>query len=117
MTPDEFFADKILSKELYAAVRREVEAIGEASIRVSKSQIAFRRRRTFASVWMPGQYLKDSTAPLLLTIFLRWRDPSPRWKEIVEPAPGQFTHHLELNDTADIDQDVSDWPRKAWVAA
>ena len=48
MTPDEFFADKALPKELFLVVRREVEAIGETGIRVTKSQIAFRRRRNFA---------------------------------------------------------------------
>jgi len=117
MTPEEFFSDQVLPKELFVAIRREVEAIGEASIRVTKSQIAFWGRHTFASVWMPGQYLKGHTAPLVLTLFLPYRDGSSRWKEIVEPAPGRFTHHLELSDTADIDQEVKDWLRKAWEAA
>ena len=54
---------------------------------------------------------------LVLTIFLRRRDASPRWKEIVEPVAGRFTHHLELNDTADIDEEVRDWLREAWEAA
>src|SRR6476619_6592727 len=117
MTPDEFFSDKTLAKQLFSAVRREVEAIGEASIRTTKSQIAFRTQRTFASVWMPGQYLRGKTAPLVLTIFLPSRDASPRWKEIVEPAPGRFTHHLELHDPADIDDEVRGWLWKAWKAA
>jgi uncharacterized protein DUF5655 len=110
LAPDAFSSDKAL-------VRREVEAIGKANIRATKSQIAFRRRRNFAWVWMPGQYLKGSTAPLVLTNSLPWRDGSPRWKEIVEPAPGRFTHHLELNDTTDIDEEVSDWLQRAWKVA
>lgn len=117
MTPDELFADKALPKTLFAAVQREVEALGVASIRATKSQIAFRRRRAFAWVWMPGQYLKGRTAPLVLTVALPWRDRSPRWKEIVEPVPGRFTHHLELNDPADIDEEVRGWLRQAWEAA
>ena len=68
-------------------------------------------------VWMPGQYLKGDTAPLVLTLFLPWRDSSPRWKEIVEPAPGRFTHHLELYSPEDIDNEVKAWLRQAWVNA
>jgi hypothetical protein len=56
VTPDEFFSGKTLPKQLFELIRREVEAIGETSIRTTKSQIAFRRRRNFAWVWMPGQY-------------------------------------------------------------
>ncbi len=118
MTPDEFFGDQALSKALFAAICREVDAIGEASLRVTKSQIAFARRRAFAAVWMPGQYLKGRpTAPLVLTVFLPYRDESPRWKEIVEPAPGRFTHHLELYDAAGIDQAVRRWLQRAWDVA
>jgi predicted transport protein len=117
MTPDEFLSDKPLPKKLFATVRQEVEALGGTSLRVTKSQIAFRRRRNFAWVWMPGQYLKGKVAPLVLTVALPFRDKSPRWKEIVEPVPGRFTHHLELNDPADIDEDVRNWLRQAWEAA
>jgi hypothetical protein len=38
MTIDEFSAGRALSKELFAAVRREVDALGEVSTRVTKSQ-------------------------------------------------------------------------------
>jgi predicted transport protein len=117
MTPDEFFAGKTLPKQLFEAVHQAVESIGEFSIRVSKSQIAFRRGRNFALVWMPEQYLKRKAAPLVLTIMLRERDTSPRWKEVVEPTPGRFTHHLELYETSDVDEEVKTWLRKAWETA
>lgn len=117
MTTDEFFSGQPVSQMLFEIIRREMDAIGEVSIQVTKSQIAFRRNRNFAMVWMPGQYLKGRIAPLVLTVSLPWRDGSPRWKEIVEPAPGRFTHHLELSDPADIDKEVRDWLRKAWEAA
>lgn len=116
MTPDEFFSDNVLSKTLFEAVRREVESLGESSMRVTKSQIAFCRRRGFAWVWTPGQYLKGKTAPLVLTVSLRERDRSPRWKEIVEPYPGRFMHHLELHKIADIDEEVRGWLQAAWEA-
>ena len=116
-TPERFFSGKPLSKKLYETIRREVEALGPVGIRVSKSQIAFRRGSNFALVWMPDQYLKGQTAPLVLTLSLPSQDSSPRWKEIVEPAPGRFTHHLELYETADIDEEVREWLRQAWQEA
>jgi hypothetical protein len=114
---NEFFADNKLAKQLFTAVGERVEAIGVASVRVSKSQIAFRRKRNFAWVWMPGQYLKGKTAPLVLTLSLPNRDSSKRWKEVVEPSPGRFTHHLELHSVADVDGEVSTWLRQAWGLA
>jgi hypothetical protein len=117
MTFDEFFFDRALPKKLFEAVRQEVEAIGEASIRITKSQIGFRRQRSFAAVWMPEQYLKREAAPLVLSVFTQSRIKSSRWKEVVEPAPGRFTHHLELNDTDDIDEEVVSWLRQAWEGA
>jgi hypothetical protein len=117
MTPDEFFAGNDRSKALFEAVLRELDVLTEVNVSASKSQIAFRRRRTFAAVWMPGQYLKRQTTPLVLTIYLDLRDPSSRWKQIVAPAPHRFTHHLELNSVSDIDDEVRAWLLKAWEQA
>jgi hypothetical protein len=94
-----------------------IEGLGGVMLRVSKSQVAFRRRTAFAWVWMPEQYLHRPAAPLVLTVGLRRRDPSPRWKQVVEPAPGRFTHHLELYSAADLDDDVRRWLLEAWEKA
>ncbi|HQE93251.1 MAG TPA: DUF5655 domain-containing protein [Anaerolineae bacterium] len=117
MTPEEFFEGHDLSMHLFEAVRGALGAIGSAETRVTKSQIAFRRRKAFAWVWMPGKYLHGSRAPLVLTLSLSRRNASPRWKEIVEPSPGRFTHHLELYALADIDDEVRNWLREAWTAS
>ena len=66
---------------------------------------------------MPGQYLCEKTAPLVLTFSFHGRDESPRWKEVVQPAPDRYTHHLELFSTADVDDEVRGWLRDAWTAA
>ncbi|MFN8512659.1 MAG: DUF5655 domain-containing protein [Thermomicrobiales bacterium] len=117
MTPVEFFSDQPLAEQLYAAVRGAVGNIGPVDIRATKSQVAFRRQRTFAAVWRPSQYLAGTTAPLVLTIFLPRHIASPRWKQVVEPAPGRFTHHLELHNAAEVDEEVRSWLRAAWDAA
>ena len=114
---DEFFAGEPLSRRIFETVRRAVESIGPVNVRISRSQIVFHRRHTVALVWMPGQYLRRKVAPLVLTFSFHQRDPSPRWKEIVVPAPGRFTHHLELYEPADVDDEVLGWLRDAWTAA
>jgi len=117
MTLEEYFAGREESWRIFAALRGAVEAQGPMHIRVTKSQVAFRRRRAFAWAWIPGLYLRGPCAPLVLTLSLRRRDNSSRWKEIVEPSPGRFTHHLELYSTAGIDSEVSAWLQEAWAAA
>ena len=114
-TLDEFFTGQ--DRQIFDAVCTAIEAIGPTEMRVSKSQIAFRRRKAFAWVWMPGKYLKGKVAPLVLTFSFRTRIVSPRWKEIVEPAPGRYTHHLELYSAADVDDEVRGWLQEAWAAA
>lgn len=117
MTLDEYFAGQDEPRQIFEAVRRAIDGIGSAEIRIGKSQVSFRRRKAFAWVWMPGQYLGRKVAPLVLTLGFRRRDSSPRWKEIVEPAPGRFTHHLELYSPAEVDAEVRAWLEEAWAEA
>ncbi len=117
MTLDEFFAGQEGSRQIFETLRGAIEDLGPVEIRVTKSQVAFRRRRAFAWAWLPGAYLRGKHAPLVLTVAFRYRDSSPRWKEIVEPKPGRFTHHLELYSAADIDDEVRSWLRAARAAA
>jgi hypothetical protein len=117
MTVDEFFVGHDDSRRIFDALARMVAAAGPAGIRVSKSQIAFRRRTAFGFAWMPELYLGRKDVPLVVTIALRRRDDSPRWKQVVEPSPGRFTHHLELRYQADVDESVARWLREAWEAA
>ena len=117
MTLDEYFDGKEESRRLFDDLRDVINSIGTAEVRVTKSQIAFRRRRTFAWAWIPGKYPRGEVAPLVLTLSFRLKDSSPRWKEIIEAAPGRFTHHLELYTSGEIDAEVRDWLRVAWTEA
>lgn len=117
MTLDDLLAGQPESRRIFDALHRAIDAIGPVEARVTKSQVAFRRRRAFAWAWMPGAYLRGPAAPLVLTVALRRRDRSPRWKEVVEPYPGRFTHHLELRSPAEIDDEVRAWLEEAWAGA
>ena len=115
------FADYVTAHPDTTAIldrlRDEIAAIGPVCEVMSKSQVAFRRRRTIVIAWAPGQYLQGAAAPLVLTFAFRAQDCSPRWKEVTEPRPGYFTHHLELHDPDDIDDEVRAWLHAAWDAA
>ena len=63
------------------------------------------------------QYLHRRVAPLALTFVFDHKDPSARWKEIVEPLPGHFTHPLELISLDEIDTEVERWLMEAWKNA
>ena len=115
----DYFKGNPRAEDLFEAVWKTIEGVGKVELRATKSQVSFRRKKTIAWVWIPGKYLigRQNLAPLVLTIGLRWRDHSARWKEIVEPYPGRFTHHLELYSVNDIDGEVRAWIMEAWEAA
>ncbi len=117
MTLDEFFAGWEESRQIFDTLRAAIEALGPVDVRVTKSQVAFRRRKAFAWAWVPDRYLGGGHAPLVLTLSFAKPDHSPRWKQIVEPAPGRFTHHLELHAGSEIDDQVRCWLQEAWEAA
>jgi hypothetical protein len=117
MTLDEYFAGKDESRRLFDFLCEAVAVFASTEMRVTKSQVAFYRRKAFAWAWIPGKYLHGRVAPLVLTLSLPFKDPSPRWKEIMEPRPGRFTHHLELHSTSEIDDEVYEWVRRAWIEA
>lgn len=112
-TPEQHLAGHPLALAVFARVRDILEASAPVVVRVSKSQIAFRRERGFAYLWLPGRYLARPGADVVLSIALGRRDPSPRWKQVVEPAPGQWMHHLEIGGVADVDDEVAAWLREA----
>lgn len=115
-TPEGFFGGFPAGLELYKAVADAVATIGDAAIRVTKSQIAFRRRKGFAYVWRPGQYLK-SEVPAVLSIALPQEVRSERFKSVVHPAPNVWLHHIELHNRAQLDKEVREWLSEAYDAA
>jgi hypothetical protein len=114
---DAFFAGRPEALKVFAKVRAILQQTGPVEIRVSKSEVAFRRRRGFAFVWVPGRYLRKPTAPVVLSIALAREDASPRFKQVVHPAPRIWMHHLEINDPAEIDAQVREWLHEAADAA
>jgi hypothetical protein len=113
-TPEEFFAE---SDEALAVYRRVEELITCAgvpfTVRTSKSHVTFLRRRGFAYVWMPGRYLKNPAADVVLSIALDRHIPSERFKEVVHAAPSVWVHHLEIHIPDELDDEVRRWLHEA----
>jgi hypothetical protein len=111
--PEEFFAGSPLGSAVHDRVTAVLDGVGGAEVRVSASQVAFRRRRGFAWLWLPGRYLRDPAAEVVLSVSLGRADPSPRWKEVAHPSRLHWVHHLELRDPAEVDDEVAGWLREA----
>ena len=117
MTPEQLFEGHQTAQHRFAMVKKLIDSIGANEMKVTKSQVAFRRKRGFAWLWRPGRYLHGEVAPLVLSVSLKAFSPSPRWKEVVEPSPGHFMHHLELWRADELDTQVKKWLKQAWLEA
>ena len=115
-TLDRFFEGSATAYGIYRAAERMASALGPMEVRVSKSQVSFRRRHGFAFLWRPGTYVKSSV-PVVLSLPLPYELPSPRFKQIVHPSPGIWMHHLELLESSQLDDEVEHWMREAYGAA
>lgn len=111
-----FFEGEPGGTAVAAAVVAAVDALGPHDVRVSRSQVAFRRRRGFAYLWRPGQYVR-SDVPAVLSIALPTERPSPRWKQVAHPSPAVWMHHLELRRPGGVDSEVRAWLREAYEHA
>ncbi len=115
LTLDEFFAGQVLSRQLFDALRGMLEELGPVELHVTKSQIAFRRDKAFAWVWMPGKYLRGQGCAAGAVRLLCPAGMHPRaGRRSSSRAPGRFTHHLELFAVNEIDDEVRLWLQVAW---
>ena len=74
------------------------------------------RRKGFAYVWRPGQYVA-SDVPAVLSIALPYEAKSDRFKEVVHPSANVWMHHIELHDASQIDDEVRGWLVEAYTGA
>jgi hypothetical protein len=98
---------------VFRAVEAAVCDFEDVQVHTTKSQVAFRRKRGFAYIWMPGQYVRNATAAVVLSIALGHHDCSSRFKEVVHPTTKHWIHHLEIYDETDFDDQVVNWIREA----
>jgi hypothetical protein len=113
LEPADVLGEGRLAASVFERVRAILSGIGRVEVRTTKSQVAFRGRWAFAWLWRPGQHLAHPKAEIVLSISLGRCDSSPRWKEVVQPAPGHWMHHLEIRFLDDVDGEVEAWLAEA----
>ena len=112
-----FFHGHPLGEACFLRVSRTCDAMGTYEVRVTKTQVAFRRRRSFAFLWLPGTWLEHPDAEVVLSLALPQERHSERFKEVVHPSKGIWMHHLEITSPEDIDAQVVAWIEEAWESA
>ena len=113
----EFFAGAPIGAAAFGWTSGVVAGLGPAVVRLTSTQVAFRHRIGFAWLWLPGAWLAHPEAEVVLSLGLRQRLDSPRWKQVVEPYPGRWMHHLEVRDPGDLDAELAGWVAAAYDAA
>lgn len=115
-SPEDLFHGFPEGLAICRAVQEAVHAIGEATVRVTKSQVTFGRRRGFAYVWRPAQYV-NSDAPAVLSIALPRELRSERFKEVAHPSAKVWMHHIELHEPTEVDDQIVEWLTEAYASA
>lgn len=117
LDPEHLFAGEPGAVEVYRAVRAMLDGFGTFEIRTTRSQVAFRRRRGFAFLWLPVSWARGADVLVVLSIGLDREVGSPRWKQVVHPGRTTWIHHLEIRTISELDREVEGWLREAWLAA
>jgi hypothetical protein len=117
---DRLFAHRPKARHLFDVVRGVVNQLGPVRIEGMKTQVSFGNGRKFAWVWLPQMWIGNQPEEsITLTFALDHRIEHPRIKEVLEPYPGRWTHHVVINVESEIDDTLRRWLRKAyeWSAA
>lgn len=117
LSVEQFFAEEPLGTQVYDALVRVVDDLGPATVRVTKSQVAFRRRTGFCWVWLPGMYLRRPGAQVVISLALGHEDTSPRWKQVTQVGDRRWMHHLEVRSADDVDGELVTWLAAAYALA
>ena len=113
-TPAEYLAGNPLGRAVFDRVLAALTSHGPVTVRVSTSQLAFRRRRGFAWLWLPERYLGSRSAGVVVLSFALGReDSSARFEEVLRVAPAHWMHHLEIRNAGAVDDEVAGWLREA----
>lgn len=107
--PDALPLYEALSQKLLAAFPGVV-------VETKKTQITFRERYGFAFVSL--KRMKGCPSVFIILSFgLSHRLDSPRIHVAVEPYPNRWTHHVILQDVAELDDELMGWLAEAHAFA
>ena len=113
--PGTLFAGHPFALTVVDRVTAIIASIGAATMRTTKSQVAFRHRRGFAYLWPP--VFGGRGVEIVLSIVLGRHDASPRFKQVAHPGPRIWMHHMEIRELAQLDDEVRTWLLEAYQNA
>lgn len=118
MTTDEmlFFDRMPQILPLYLTLKQKLDAsYPDMCIKVTKTQISFRNRYVFAMASLPYRRKKNWPKEFLMVSFgLPEQKQSPRIAQSVEAYPNRWTHHVIVQNEADIDDELMGWIDEAY---
>ncbi|MGB4590511.1 MAG: DUF5655 domain-containing protein [Clostridiaceae bacterium] len=104
---------------LYETIEEKIlEKFNGTSIEIKKTQITFKAKRGFAYVWLPVSKMKNRPEYYLVLSFgLDKRIESPRIVESVETYKNRWMHHLVIEKSGEIDDEIMGWIEEAYLFA
>ena len=101
-----FFDREPLALSLFELLYDQAMARWPSStLRVQKTQITFSNPRGYLFASRP----RRRGGGLMVTFGLSAPLQSPRLFAVANPAPGRYTHHVQVADPADIDEQLMQW--------
>lgn len=122
MSTDErmFFDGKPVAFQLYESfVEKLFEKHRDIGRKVCKTQISFTNPRVFSCISF-AKIRKASDRPseyMVVTLGLHRRLQSPRIDVSTEPYPGRWTHHILIENAAEMDEELMFWVEEAYQYA
>ena len=107
-----FFNDHMDAFPLYERLEGLIlEQIPDVKIKVSKTQISFSNKRSFAfASFNPCRKAKERpNVWITVTFGLNYRKDSPRIDAATEPYPNRWTHHIMVGSEEEIDIELMGW--------
>ncbi len=83
------------------------------ALRTNRSYVTLAVSRGFGYIWLPGKWLRQPAAEVVLSLALDRAVHSPRFKSVVHVAPARWMHHLEVTHTDQLDREVREWLEEA----
>lgn len=104
---------------LYERIEGKIlDEFEDAKIEIRKTQIAFKSKRGFVYIWLPVRNMKNRPEYyLLLSISLNKRIDSPRITESVETYKNRWIHHLVIEKSEELNDELMGWIREAYLFA
>ncbi len=110
-----YFAGYPQQMILFEAIQTMIISIGPVKVEAMKSGINFGTSRKFAWVWLPQKYdLKQPEGSLVLSFGLDRMIQDPKIKQVVNPYPNRWTHHVVISAISDLDESLRDWLNEAY---